>query len=95
MELPPLNQSEADHLTTYSVDSEESITTAIAEAFRTIDLDVEGEETVIADWIDVDALERLCRGSDRHTQVSTLIWGYPVVVTRREIRIFVKEDTRR
>lgn len=95
MELPPLDRSEADHLTTYSIDSEECITTAIAEAFRTIDLDIEEEETVIADWIDVDALDRLCRGSDRYVQVSTLVWGYPVVVTPGEIRIFATRDTRR
>jgi len=94
MKLPALQRSDGDILVTYSVGSKESISIALTKAFQAIDFSPTDRETVIEDWIDGDAIERLCRTSDRHLRVSTVIWGHPVIITPEEIQILAKQTNR-
>lgn len=94
MKLPALQRSDGDVLVTYSVGSEESIPIAITGAFRAIGASPSDRETVVEDWIDGDAIERLCRASDRHLRVSTVIWDHPVIITPEEIQILTNQTTR-
>jgi hypothetical protein len=52
-------------------------------------------ETVVEDWTDADALEQLCRASDRHLRVSTVLWGHPIIITPEQIQILDKPTDQR
>lgn len=94
MNLPALQRSDVDLLATYSIGSEESMPTAITEAFRSTGLNPADQETVVEDWIDGDALDQLCRAPDRHLRISTIIWNHPVIITPEEIQIFDNQSGR-
>ena len=92
MEIPSLQRPRRDLLVTYSIGSGERIPTAITKAFQATASDPWECETVVNDWIDGDAIDQLCRTSDRHLRVSTIVWNHPVVVTPEEIRIYAEQS---
>lgn len=94
MSFPALQRSGVDLLVVYSIGSDEKMPSAITEAFRSIDFDPHEQETVIEDWIDGDAINRLCQTSERHLRVTTIIWNYPVIITPEEIQILDKQTDR-
>lgn len=87
--LPPLNEGELDLLVAYSFDDEEEITQAIVNAFLAADVDVFEEPTQLVDWVNADVFEDLEWSDDRLLYLCTRIWDYQVVVTPKEVRIYV------
>lgn len=86
--LRPSNQRDSGPLAVRSIDSEESTSVAIVDAFRAADVDVFRKDTTLQEWIDTDALESFEWSADRPLAVSTRIWGHEVVVTAEAVRIY-------
>lgn len=86
--IPPVDVSEFELLVTYSSGSEEEIHHSILGAFDALDADVtEGEP--LYDHVDPDTLNALFRSGTGPMRLSLRLWGYPVLVTREDVRIYV------
>lgn len=91
--LPPVHEEGFGRLITYSVDGDESTCEAIVSAFDLGGVDVADTETVLHDWIDTDALERLNDAPGQTLRISTYIWDHPVVITSDAITVYADGAT--
>jgi len=86
--LPLLNEETLPLLVSYSLSSDEEMSTAIVDAFLAADIDVYDKLTNLADWINTDVTRDLRWSSGRPIYLCTRIWDHQVVVTAEEIRIY-------
>lgn len=86
--VPLLNESDLGLVVRYSLDSEESMTEAVVNAFRAAGVDVYERDTQLVDWVDAEVFESIEWSSDRPLYLSTRIWDHRVVVTPEEVRIY-------
>jgi hypothetical protein len=86
--LPPLNEGDLHLVVRYSLDSEESMSVAIVDAFLAAGVDVYEKPTQLVDWVNADVLDNLQWSSDRLIYFCTRIWDHLVVLTPEEVRIY-------
>lgn len=79
---------QANLLVSYKRDTDESITMAVLCAFYACNIDVFDQDSTLEDWISTDALEGFAWNSDCPHVITTRLWGYPVVISTNEVRIF-------
>lgn len=75
----------------YPVSPDESPSQAVLSAFEMVaDRPHEPSETVLYDYVDPDALDRLLDDATR-TRVETRLWGHPVVVTPSLVSVYARD----
>ncbi|WP_436907439.1 hypothetical protein [Halosimplex marinum] len=90
--LPLLNEKQLDLLVCYSLSSGEEMSVAIVNAFHAANIDVFEKSTRLDDWVNTDVFESIHWTSDHPLYLSTRIWGYRVVITPEEVRIYTTMD---
>jgi hypothetical protein len=90
--LPLLNEKQLDLVVCYSLSSGEEMSVAIVNAFHAANIDVFEKSTRLDDWVNTDVFESIHWTSDRPLYLSTRIWGYRVVITPEEVRIYTTMD---
>lgn len=87
--VSPLNESELELDAAYSISDGEEMTVAIVNAFHRTEIDIYEQQTELVDWIDPDIIETINWTDNPPILLSTLIWDRQVVITKREIRIYM------
>lgn len=85
--LPPLRRGNSGLVVAHGIESDESLTEAIIEAFLLAGLDVYSEPTQVADWVEPDVLEGLDFDAPQ-TYLGTRIWDHHILITGEEVRIY-------
>ncbi len=93
-ELPAIHEQAYGRLLTYQIQLDESVEEAIISAFYTLGFEVMSEQTVLEEWVDVDALDRLLAGPTP-ARATVRIWNHPVVVTPETVTIYSLTPTGR
>jgi len=93
-ELPAIHEQAYGRLLTYQIQLDESVEEAIISAFYTLGFEVMSEQTVLEEWVDVDALDRLLAGPTP-ARATVRIWDHPVVVTPETVTIYSLTPTGR
>ncbi|QLH75865.1 hypothetical protein HZS55_00470 [Halosimplex rubrum] len=90
--LPLLNENKLDLMVSYSLSSGEEMSVAVVNAFHAANVDVFEKPTQLNDWVNADMFKSVQWTSDRPLYLSTRIWGYRVVITSEEVRIYTTMD---
>lgn len=91
MVYPEIKDNE-EKLIEYRISDDETILEATNEAFGMLDLDVFGQETTIESWVGDCAPDRINWDSEASCRLTTVIWGYPTVITSETVTIFAPPD---
>lgn len=87
MDCPgPVAISEESMLVTHSTDSDESMTTAVIDAFTPGSVDVDQKSKSLQDQIDTDSIAGFDWGSERVLSLATTLWRHHVVLTPSAVR---------
>jgi len=86
--LPLLDEEELPLVVAYSRSSDENMDEAVVNAFLAANIDVFDRPTTLVDWVNTDVFEDLQWSSSPRLYLCTRIWGYQVVITSEEIRIY-------
>jgi hypothetical protein len=92
--IPHLNERDLGLVVAHSIGTDESVDRAVVAAFLEVNIDVFERETTLEEWVDTDALGAFDWCSGRPFYVSTPVWGYQVVVTPDEVRIYPETPVR-
>lgn len=90
--LLSLNDEELDIVVRYSLDNDESMAEAVVNAFLAANVNVFDKPTQLADWVDVDVLDKIQGASDQPLYLWTRIWDHIVVISPEEVRIYSRKD---
>ncbi|MFB6161807.1 MAG: hypothetical protein ABEJ61_11650 [Haloferacaceae archaeon] len=90
MRLPPTPSVDRDDavVVQYSLGAEERPSEAIAAALAAAGIDLESRDTVLNDWIDGDAVDKLLEDTSTTHRLSTVIWDRPVEVTADTVTVY-------
>lgn len=91
MVYPEIKDNEGE-LIEYRISNDETILEATFEAFEAIELDVVGQETTIESWVGDCAPDKINWNSEVTCRLTTVIWGYPTVITSETVTIFAPPD---
>ena len=81
-----IDQPPREGIARYPIDGDESAAEAVLAAFGMI-AGRHGDDEVLYEFVDPDALNRLFGGNGAPT-VSATLWGHPVVVTPEAVTVY-------
>ena len=86
------NLSDRQPLVTYEFDEGVPLETALVSAFLKLGVETD-EKPPLYDFLPPEPVSEALRRSDVPVSVSTVVWGYPIVIERGQIRVFGQQGT--